>query len=109
VSLAGPTAVRRERDGWVETYIWTPAAFGLEPVAVSDLRADGPEASATVIRGVLASNDGPARRIVLANAAAALLVCGRVSSLPDGVGMAAAAIDSGAARRVLEGLARPPA
>jgi anthranilate phosphoribosyltransferase len=109
VTLAGPTNVRRVRDGRVEAFEWTPADFGLEPAAVGDLKADGPEASAAMIRGVLAGAGGPARRIVLANAAAALMVGGRVSLLPDGVALAARTIDSGAGRRVLEGLARPPA
>ena len=109
VTLAGPTYVRRVRDGRVESLQWAPGDFGLEPVAVGDLKADSPEASAAIIRGVLAGGDGPTRRIVLANAAAALLVCGRVSKLTDGVALAAQAVDSGGARRVLEGLARPPA
>lgn len=109
VTLSGPTMVRRVRDGRVESFEWDPADFGLEPAAVEDLRADGPEASAATIRGVLAGDAGPARRIVLANAAAALLVSGRVARLADGVGLAARAIDSGDAGRVLEGLARPPA
>ena len=37
-----------------------------------------------------------------ANAAAALLVAGAVPTLPEGVERAAGAIDSGAARRLLE-------
>src|SRR3954463_10280401 len=78
VSLSGPTMVRRVRDGRVEVLEWTPAAFGLDPVSAASLTADGPAASAAVIRGVLAGEDGPARRVVLANAAAALLVAGRV-------------------------------
>jgi anthranilate phosphoribosyltransferase len=73
------------------------------------IRADDPETSAAMIRDVVAGTDGPARRIVLANAAAALLVTGRVQSLPAGVAVAAAAIDSGAARRLLDALAGPTA
>jgi anthranilate phosphoribosyltransferase len=107
VSLSGPTMVRRVRDGRVESLEWTPHDFGLESVAASDLKADGPPASADTIRRVLAGEDGPARRVVLANAAAALLVAGRVSTLPAGVAEAARAIDSGAAGRVLDLLTRP--
>jgi len=107
VSLSGPTLVRRVRGGRIESFEWTPADFGLDGVATEDLRADGPEASAAVIRAVLAGTDGPARRVVLANSAAALLVAGRAASLPEGVARAARAIDSGSALRVLNGLARP--
>ncbi len=109
VSLAGPTLVRRVRDGRVDSFEWRPADFGLEPVTGDELRADGPEASAAVICRVLDGVDGPTRRIVLANAAAALLVTGRVSTLPAGVDVAARAIDSGAARRLLSILSRPAA
>jgi anthranilate phosphoribosyltransferase len=44
------------------------------------------------------------RDIVLLNAAAALLVAGKAQSLRDGVALAAEAIDSGRAARVLEAL-----
>jgi anthranilate phosphoribosyltransferase len=107
VSLSGPTMVLRVRNGRVEEFEWTPVEFGLEPASAEEIRADGPRASAEIIRRVVAGHDGPARRIVLANAAAALLVAGRVSSLPDGVAEAARAIDSGAASRVLDHLTQP--
>ncbi|HKB02013.1 MAG TPA: anthranilate phosphoribosyltransferase [Gemmataceae bacterium] len=109
VSLSAPTLVRRVRDGSVERLEWTPADFGLAPVEPGALAADGPPASAEIVRLVLAGSDGPARRVVLANAAAALLAADRVPALPEGVALAARSIDSGAARRVLERLARPPA
>ncbi|HVK13579.1 MAG TPA: anthranilate phosphoribosyltransferase [Gemmataceae bacterium] len=105
VSLSGPTSVRMVTPDGVKALEWTPADFGLEPVQLADLRADGPHASATTIRQVLAGEVGPARRIVLANAAAGLLTAGRVTDLRDGVSVAEQAIDSGAARTVLERLA----
>jgi anthranilate phosphoribosyltransferase len=109
VSLSGPTLVRRVRNGTVEELEWTPADFGLEPVAVSDLVVDGPTGSAATVRTVLAGDDVPARRIVLANAAAALLAAGHAANLPDGVAAAARAIDSGSARRLLDRLTSPVA
>jgi anthranilate phosphoribosyltransferase len=109
VSLSGPTLVRRVRNGRVEVFEWGPDDFGLRAVAAEEIQADGPAASAAVVRNVLSGADGPARRVVLANSAAALLVAGRVTSLPDGVALASQAIDSGAAQRVLEGLTRPAA
>jgi anthranilate phosphoribosyltransferase len=68
------------------------------------LRADGPEESAAVVRAVLEGGDGAARRVVLANAAAALLAAERVATPAEGVARAADAVDSGRARRVLERL-----
>jgi anthranilate phosphoribosyltransferase len=107
VSLSGPTLVRHVRDSAVHTLEWVPDDFGLEAVAVSDMKADGPAASAAIVRSVLAGEDGPCRRIVLANAAAALLAAEQVRSLTEGVREAARSIDSGAAQRVLDGLSRP--
>jgi anthranilate phosphoribosyltransferase len=104
VSLSAPTRVRRVRGGEVEALVWTPADFGLAPCGLDELRVSGPAESAAVIRGVLAGRDGPARRIVLANAAAALLAAGAVERLPDGVARAATAIDTGRAAAVLAAL-----
>jgi anthranilate phosphoribosyltransferase len=101
VTLAGRTFVRHVRRGAVEATEWTPTDFGLAPVPLADVLADGPAASAEVIRRVLSGEEGPARRVVLANAAAALLASGRTASLAEGVEKSAAAIDSGAARRLL--------
>jgi anthranilate phosphoribosyltransferase len=109
VSLSAPTLVRRVRDGVIESLEWTPNDFGLEPVEPGSLAADGPAASADIVRQVLNGADGPARRVILANAATALLAAERVRSLPEGVAAAAPAIDSGTARRILDGLSRPPA
>jgi anthranilate phosphoribosyltransferase len=105
VSLSAPTAVREVRGNGVRVWEWTPADFGLAPCTLEDLRVDGPEASAAMIRGVLAGAEGPATRVVLANAAAALLAAERVSTLAEGVARARAAIASGRAARVLSELA----
>ncbi len=55
--------------------------------------------------GRWSGRDGPAARVVLANAAAALLAAERVATPAEGVRLAAAALADGAARRVLERLA----
>jgi anthranilate phosphoribosyltransferase len=101
VSLSAATLVREVRGNSVTALEWTPADFGLEPCRLEDLRVAGPRESAAVIRAVLAGEEGPARRIVLANAAAALLAAERVASLRQGVEAAAEAIASGRAAGVL--------
>jgi anthranilate phosphoribosyltransferase len=105
VSLSAPTRVREVRGHEVRGWEWQPADFGLEPCALADLRADGPEESATVIRAVLAGQPGPATRVVLANAATALVAAERVATPAEGVAVAAEAIAGGKAARVLERLA----
>ena len=55
-------------------------------------------------RAVLSGEQGRARDVVLLNAGAALFVAGQADTVKDGIAKAAAAIDSGAARKVLEQL-----
>jgi anthranilate phosphoribosyltransferase len=104
VSLAAPTQIREVRAHEVREWEWRPADFGLESCSLSDLRAEGPEESAAMIRTVLAGAKGPATRVVLANAAAALLAADRVATLTEGVAVASDALASGQAARVLERL-----
>jgi anthranilate phosphoribosyltransferase len=102
VSLTGPTLVREVRGGAVTAREWTPGDFGLESCRLEELGAAGPAASAAVVRGVLDDRPGPARRVVVANAAAALLAADRVGSLWDGVALADTTIRTGRARQVWE-------
>jgi anthranilate phosphoribosyltransferase len=109
VSLSAPTMVRVVRGNEYEAREWKPAEFGLAEVTPQSIRATDSTESAAVIRGVLAGADGPARRIVVANAAAALWVAEAVTTLKDGVAKAEAALASGKAAAVLEALCRKDA
>jgi anthranilate phosphoribosyltransferase len=112
VTLAAPTLVREVHNGRITDHQWTAADFGLAPCQLADLKASGPEPSAALIRAILAGEDGPPMRIVLANAAAALLAAERVTSLGEGAALAREVLRSGRAKAVLEQLqrcSRPPA
>jgi anthranilate phosphoribosyltransferase len=63
-----------------------------------------PDENAAIVMRVLAGEDGPPRDVVLLNAGAAVVVGGGAPDLPAGVERARLAIDSGAARAVLERL-----
>ncbi|HEY1189966.1 MAG TPA: anthranilate phosphoribosyltransferase [Gemmata sp.] len=104
VSLSAPTMVRVVRGNGYESREWLPSEFGLAPVATSSIRANDSVESAALIRGVLNGDDGPARRIVLANAAAALWAAEAVPSLRAGVEQAEAALNAGKPRGVLAAL-----
>ena len=104
VSLAAPTLVRVVEGHQYAATEWHPADFGLDAVRTGDILAAGASESAATIRSVLAGDNGPARRITLANAAAGLYAAGCVTSLADGVELAAESVESGKARRVLEQL-----
>ncbi|MBI5760104.1 MAG: anthranilate phosphoribosyltransferase [Planctomycetales bacterium] len=93
VSLWGRTVVFEIRGTSVSRHEWSAASFGLPECDVSQLQVGSPTESANAIRGIFAGQSGPARNIVLANAAAALLVAGRCTDLPAGVRLADDAID----------------
>lgn len=101
VSLWGETTVFDVQNGIVERKAWTPELLGLDECDVADLRVDSPAQSAEIIRQVLAGTKGPARDIVLANAAAALVAADLVTEPREGVLRAAGVIDSGIAADLL--------
>lgn len=104
ISTTSATKISEFADGNVTTYRVTPQQFHLPPATMDDLLIDSPEASAAVIRDVLAGQVGPARDIVVINSAAALCVAGLADSIADGIPKAADAIDSGAAAAALDKL-----
>jgi anthranilate phosphoribosyltransferase len=97
VTLGATTEVSVATPGGIDETTWSPEQFGLPAVDIPQLRVDGPEQSAELIRGMLAGQSGPAREIVLANTAAALWAAEQVDALAEGVQRAAEVIDSGTA------------
>jgi len=104
VSLSAPTRVRIVADGLIQHAEWKPADFDLEPIELKDIAVNGPAESAEIIRHVLLGVEGPAQRIVLANAAAGLLAAGKADTLKKGVEMASDALSSGKALQTLRRL-----
>src|SRR3954453_19008007 len=106
ISTTGYTKVSECRDGAVNTFYVHPADFGLAKAAPADLRGGDAADNAAIARAILEGQQGPARGIVVLNAAAALLVAGQAPTIVDGLERAAEAIDSGRARQVLDTLVR---
>jgi anthranilate synthase/phosphoribosyltransferase len=102
LTLAGPTTVAALEGGQVRSFTVTPEEAGLAPAPLDALRGGDPQANAAIAREILTGSSGPKRDVVLLNAAAALVVAGRAKSLRDGVRLAAAAIDDGRARALLD-------
>ncbi|WP_181780922.1 anthranilate phosphoribosyltransferase [Pseudonocardia pini] len=93
--------------GAVRSSSLDPRALGIGPASREDLRGGDAEANAQVARDLVAGKQGPVRDAVLLNAAGALAafdgpVTDLVGDLRAGLTRAAAAIDSGAAERLLE-------
>ena len=105
VTPGGETLFWEMKDGKVTTGTITPEQLGFERASPDALRIGSPEESAAMVKAVLSGAQGPARDVVLMNASVALLAADRVTSLQDGVSMAAESIDSGAANQSLQKLA----
>jgi len=89
----------------VRQYEIHPRDVGLPTAQTADLVGGDPAANAEIIRDILAGEPGPRRDIVLLNAAAVIYAAGKAHDLQHGVAVAAAALDSGAARQKLAALA----
>ena len=98
IATTGATSVVELRHGQTTTFTLTPESFGLPSASLESLKGSDAKANAEAIRRLLGGERGPYRDIVLANAAAALIVSDKAETLEQGVALAAASLDSGAAR-----------
>ena len=101
ISTVRSTRVSEVGAAGVRTYELQPRDFGLTAGSTPPPRVADVAESAAVIRAVLAGAPGPARDLVLVNAAAALVLAGRAADWLAGMAAAAAAVDGGAAARAL--------
>ncbi|MEN3338359.1 MAG: anthranilate phosphoribosyltransferase [Acidobacteriota bacterium] len=104
ISTTGYTKVSECRGGAVNTFYIHPADFGVPKAAPGDLRGGDAAENAAIARAILGGQKGPARDIVLLNAAAALLIAGQSPTIREGIAQASEAIDSGRALGTLEAL-----
>jgi len=86
----------------VQKHVWKPSDFGVQTAQLDSLKGGDSACNAQMILGILRSEPGPCRDIVLVNAAAGLLAGGLAADLREGMELAAQAIDSGAAIAKLE-------
>jgi anthranilate phosphoribosyltransferase len=96
------SAVHDVESGRVAVGALDPSALGLAQAVPDDLIGGDATTNAEIARRVLGQEAGPHRDVVLLNAAAALLVAGKTSTMEEGVIEAAESIDSGAAARTLD-------
>jgi anthranilate phosphoribosyltransferase len=93
------------REDGIREFTLQPEDFGIRRNSLDSLSVDGPQASAAIIRGILAGQQGPARDIVILNSAAGLIAVGKSDSPKIAAQLSAEAIDSGAVAALLEQLA----
>jgi anthranilate phosphoribosyltransferase len=104
LSISTRTRVIEVADGGTREWFVEPGQYGLAEAELDEVAGGSPEENAATSRAVLEGERGPRRDLVLLNAGAAIYVGGRAADLEEGVAKAAGAVDSGAAREVLESL-----
>ncbi|MEA2644950.1 MAG: anthranilate phosphoribosyltransferase [Chloroflexota bacterium] len=104
LSTVAVSRVWELRDGAVREYTVDCAELGLPQATAADIRGGDARVNARIVIAVLEGEDGPARDVVVLNAAAGLVAAGLADELAEGVELARASLDNGAARAALEEL-----
>lgn len=104
ISINSSTKISRLKNAEIETFYLEPEELGLSRYRLEDIKGGDPLFNANITLNILNGDKGPHREIVLMNAAAALVVCGVVNGMREGMKMATQVIDSKAALKKLEDL-----
>jgi anthranilate phosphoribosyltransferase len=106
ITITGPTRVAEVREGTVRSYEIDPEEFGLQRAPLDAISGGDAADNAEIVREILGGQKSPRRDVVLMNAAAALVAATEADHLKAAVDLAIQSIDSGAANRKLDALAR---
>ncbi|WP_371381582.1 anthranilate phosphoribosyltransferase [Sporomusa aerivorans] len=104
ISTTAPTLVAEVCGGEIKTYTIDPAMYGFSRCTLADYQGSTSVENARIIIRLLQGEPGFKRDIVLINAAAALVVADAARDIREGLELAAASIDSGAALAKLTAL-----
>jgi anthranilate phosphoribosyltransferase len=104
ITTSGPTSVAALENGKVRIFEVTPEDAGLPRMKPEALRGGDADQNAKALLDVLKGKKGPFRDVAILNAAAALIVAGKVKDLKEGAALAAKSIDSGEAEGRLDRL-----
>jgi len=106
ITTTAPSFVAELEAGMVRTYEIEPRDLGIPRARLEDLAGGDAAENARIARHVLAGEEGPARDLVLVNAAAALYAARVADDLGRGLELARKSLDGGEASRKLADLVR---
>ncbi len=106
ITTTAPTLAFEVHAGKVTRLNLSPEDFGVGLARTEDLKGGDREANRGIALSILAGEPGPRREIVLVNSSAVLVAAGKARNFREGMLLAAASIDSGAALRKVHELVR---
>ena len=104
ITPTGPTRIVALEDGRIREFEIRPADAGISIADAEALKGGEAAHNAAALRSVLGGERSAYRDIAVINAAAALVVAGRASTIAEGAELAAVALESGAAGATLDRL-----
>ena len=103
-TVTGETRVSELKDGLITTYNIDPIEIFGETYKGDDLIGGDASRNAQITKDVLSGKDGACRKIVLLNAALAIMAGEKAATIREGIAVAEDGIDSGAAIKKLQAL-----
>jgi anthranilate phosphoribosyltransferase len=104
LTLTGTSSVVSLKNGEISEFEISPEDAGLPRASLEDLKGGDPERNASALIEAISGVETPYRNAVVYNAAAGLVIAGKVENLKDGAKLAGEAIDSGKAHSILKKL-----
>ncbi len=104
ITTTGPTFVSEVKNGVIREFEIHPESYGIDVTTIDSLRGGHPAENAAALLALLDGEHSDYRDIVRFNSGAALMIAGLADDIPAGIDLATETIDSGKARKVLDGL-----
>ena len=101
LAVSGPNVVFELRDGNISRFEIDAAEFGISHSSLADIRGGDAHENLAIMNSLFSGATGAVRDIVSFNAGCALFVARHVDSVADGIDVARATLDSGAAASML--------
>jgi len=103
-TVTGETRVSELKDGLITTYNINPIDVFGETYPGEELIGGDASVNAQITKDVLMGKDGACRKIVLLNAALAIMAGEKAQNIPEGIAKAEECIDNGEAIKKLQAL-----
>ncbi len=103
-TVTGETRVTELRDGLINTYNISPVDLFGDIYPLKELLGGDAARNAEITKNILKGGDGACRKIVLLNAALAIMAGNKAGTIREGIKIATDCLDSGAAIKKLQDL-----